>query len=286
MLSHTGMYPTECMEKTKPNAQQSKTGRFAEDAKANLLVQLISSFAHDLNNPLTVIVGFSDLLLQDRTLSDQARERLRWIDQQALRAQKIVHTLLAFTQPRKSARTFVQVNEWIEAVLNLREQELSAAKIHVEKKLETSLPPIVADSSGLLQALLLLVFHAEQAIQISGRRGTLSIRTLQGRDAGLAARPTVVVEISHNGIGVSSENLKKIFDPAIAVQEGEGTRSIGLPIAYAIVHGQQGELSVTSRGEAGMQFTLRFPAAEIHSRAAAERQPPLGRRGPKPSDEK
>jgi len=229
--------------------------------KMAALGQLVSGIAHELNNPLTSILGYAQLLLSRRPGLDRTADAKR-ICQEAERAGKIVKNLLLFSREAKPERRVVDLNEIVERTLALRSYELKTEKIQTDVDLESGLPPILAGAGQLLQVVLNLVVNAEQAIEQGRGRGKIRIRTRRSSPERLA------LEISDDGPGIPPEIISRIFDPFFTTKPvGVGT-GLGLSIAYGIVQEHGGDISVESHAGHGATFTIELPimaVAELES---------------------
>ena len=221
--------------------------------KMSALGMLVSGVAHELNNPLTAVLGYTQLLLE-RDEGHGARRMLERVHGEAERAARIVQNLLAFSRTQKSEKRPTSLNDVVERVLDLREYEFKVSNLEVRKALAPSLPPVMADGHQLQQVVLNLVTNAEQAIEETGRPGRLVVETT---DRG----GSVQVRVSDNGPGIPQENLKRIFLPFFTTKEvGRGT-GLGLSICYGIVQEHGGRIDVESRSGAGSTFVVELPTA-------------------------
>ena len=206
--------------------------KLLQKEKMAALGQLVSGIAHELNNPLTSIQGYAQLLLGRRSGPDRAADAAR-ISQEAERAARIVKNLLLFSREAKSERRAVRLNEIIERTLALRAYELKLENIETELTLDPDLPPVLGDAAQLQQVMLNLIVNAEQAIVLSregeARGGHIWIRTERLAGDRLAAH------ISDDGPGIAPEIAPRIFDPFFTTKPpGVGT-GLGLSIVYGIV---------------------------------------------------
>jgi PAS domain S-box-containing protein len=229
--------------------------QLVEAAKLSALGQLVSGVAHELNNPLSVIIGYGQLLLQ-RELPSTVERPVELMVMQGERMAKIVQNLLLFARQRPHEQATVDLHAVIEQAIALRQSHLTVSDIDVVREFMAGLPPVTGDVQQLQQVFLNLLLNAEQAIVSARRPGgriTFRTRVLQG-----GAR--VVVRVIDNGPGIPPAVLPRIFEPFFTTREvGSGT-GLGLSVSYGIVEQHGGRLAVDS--EPGRTaFTLEFPAA-------------------------
>jgi signal transduction histidine kinase/CheY-like chemotaxis protein len=231
--------------------------KLLQTEKMAALGQLVSGIAHELNNPLTSIQGYAQLLLGRRSGPERASDVLR-ISQEAERAGRIVKNLLLFSREAKSERRAVRLNEVIERTLALRAYELKLENIDVDLALDPALPETLGDAAQLQQAALNLILNAEQAIVMSredeSRGGRILIRTERLPGDRLAFR------IADDGPGIPPEIAPRIFDPFFTTKPpGVGT-GLGLSIVCGIVKEHGGEISVDSLPGHGATISIELPA--------------------------
>jgi signal transduction histidine kinase/CheY-like chemotaxis protein len=231
--------------------------KLLQTEKMAALGQLVSGIAHELNNPLTSIQGYAQLLVSRRSASDRIADARR-ISQEAARAGRIVKNLLLFSREAKPERRAVNLNEVIERTVALRAYELKIENISVDLLFDPALPQALADAAQLQQAVLNLIVNAEQAIQQGrgqgGVHGRIRIRTrrLSGDRIGM--------EISDDGPGIPPEVVSRIFDPFFTTKPvGVGT-GLGLSIVYGIVQEHGGEVGVESQPGHGAKLSVELPA--------------------------
>ncbi|MGH7393273.1 MAG: GAF domain-containing protein, partial [Candidatus Rokuibacteriota bacterium] len=209
--------------------------------KMSALGQLVSGVAHELNNPLSVIIGYGQLLLT-RNIPEPLQRPVELMVQQGDRMAKIVRNLLYFARQRPPERAPVDINQVIEQTLALRLNQLTVSGITVERDFSATLPPVMADAQQLQQVFLNLLLNAEQAIAMLEEGGCIVFRTRVG-----GGGRTVLAEVDDNGPGIPSDVLPRVFEPFFTTKEvGSGT-GLGLSVSYGIVEEHGGRLSVDSR---------------------------------------
>jgi PAS domain S-box-containing protein len=228
-------------------------GKLVHAEKMAAVGQLVSGVAHEVNNPLTAILGFADLLLENPELPDTARKDLRVILQEAQRTKHIVQNLLSFARQMPPQRNSVQVNSILRRTIQLRAYDFASHGVDVIEHLDEGLPEIIGDAHQLQQVFLNILNNAYDAVHQSGRPARIEIMTTKADNA-------VEISFCDNGHGISHPD--RIFDPFFTTKEvGKGT-GLGLSICYGIVKEHGGEILChnNSNGE-GATFIVRFPAA-------------------------
>ena len=214
---------------------------------------MIGGVAHELNNPLTSILGVSELL-QDSQTTDAARKQIAILQQQARRAAEIVHNLTYFSRPPAPGKTRVNLGEIVERTLNLHAYSLRKNSITVDFLHEPTLPYVEADPHQLMQVFLNLILNAEQAIREARDRGTLRIR--MGNSGG-----SVWASFHDDGPGIPADILASIFDPFYTTKRpGRGT-GLGLSICKAVMKEHNGSIEAANATGGGAVFTVTVPAA-------------------------
>jgi len=215
--------------------------------------QMIAGVAHELNNPLTAVLGVTELL-RDSTADDSARRQLEIAHRQARRAAQIVQSLLTFSRPPQPRKICLNLSELIERSLQLHEHSLRSNRITVDFSAPADLPLVLGDTSQLTQVFLNLIANAEQAIREIRDHGTLRIRVSRAADC-------VVATFQDDGAGISREILPKIFDPFFTTKRpGRGT-GLGLSICLAILREHNGEIEAQPLSQGGSLFTIWLPIA-------------------------
>jgi PAS domain S-box-containing protein len=213
--------------------------------------QMIGGFAHELNNPLTSIMGVSEML-QESDISEPARKQLVMMHGQARRAAEIVQNLMYFSRPPAPGKTPVNLNELVQRTLHLHAYSLRKNNISVDFNPEGSLPAVMGDSNQLMQVFLNLILNAEQAIREARDKGSLRIRLGRSDD-------TIWVTFLDDGPGISPENLPNIFDPFFTTKRpGRGT-GLGLSICKSVMKEHGGNVEAASGPGGGAVFTVTLP---------------------------
>jgi PAS domain S-box-containing protein len=215
--------------------------------------QLVSGVAHEVNNPLTAILGFADLLMENPEMPESARKDLRVILQEAQRTKQIVQNLLSFARQMPPQRKPVQLNMILRRTVQLRAYDFHSRGVEVTEQLDPELSPVIGDSHQLQQVFLNIINNAYDAVRDMGRPARIEIQTAQR--AGF-----IEVVFRDNGQGISSS--ERIFDPFFTTKEiGKGT-GLGLSICYGIVHEHGGEILCHNNSDGdGATFIVRLPAA-------------------------
>ncbi|SPF41296.1 putative Histidine kinase [Candidatus Sulfotelmatobacter kueseliae] len=214
---------------------------------------MIGGVAHELNNPLTSILGVSELM-QDKETSESGRKQLALLQQQARRAADIVQNLTYFARPPAPGKSRLNLIEVIDRTLNLHAYSLRKNNITVDFLREEGLPYALGDPHQLMQVFLNLIMNAEQAIREARDKGTLRIRT--GKSDG-----SVWVSFHDDGPGIPKENLPSIFDPFYTTKRpGRGT-GLGLSICKSVIKEHNGSIDATNAADGGAVFTVTLPVA-------------------------
>lgn len=252
--------------------------KMLQTEKMAALGQLVSGIAHELNNPLTAIMGYAQLLLGKGLMPAQLSEAEK-VYQEAERARRIVKNLLYFARETPPERTRIDLNEIIERTLALRSYELRVEDIAVECDLAPRLPSTIADPYQLQQVILNLLVNAEQALLESRGHGHVWIRTrhmIEG--VGTAMRDHILLEVADDGPGIPPEIASRIFDPFFTSKPtGVGT-GLGLSIVYGIVHQHGGEVAFENQPGGGARFKVDLPVIETTAGSRTDDMPPANQR--------
>ena len=214
------------------------------------LGQLAAGAAHEINNPLAAILGFSDLLADDESLPPKARATASKIREQARRTKTLVGNLLSFARQVPTERTLMDINTVVSNAVQLRELDLRSSTTRIELQLESVLPGVRGDGNQLMQVFFNLISNAIDAME-GHKGGVLTIKTL--RDRG-----NVVILFSDTGPGIKEPH--RVFDPFYTTKPvGKGT-GLGLSICFGIVQEHNGKIICYNRQGGGAVFRVEFPA--------------------------
>ena len=244
-------------EESFDNLQRLQT-QLVQSEKLASLGQLVGGAAHELNNPLTAMLGYSDLL-SSTSLNEEQRSLAVKIDQQVRRTKALVASLLSFAKQVPGEKTPLDMSALVQTALKLCQPQLRARKIEIQTNLASDLPPILGDSTQLLQVCLHIANNALHALEEVGG-GVLSVATVKTDEA-------VVVEFSDNGPG--AREPQRVFDPFYTTRPvGEGM-GLGLSACYGIVEEHKGHIVCENRPEGGAVFRIELPmmARELNHNA-------------------
>ena len=213
--------------------------------------EMASGIAHEINNPLTAVIGFAQLLM-DADLPDDLKEDLVTIHKEAQRAAGVARNLLTFARKHAPAKQPTNVNGIIEGVLTLRAYEQNVSNIRINTKLAPDLPEVTADYSQLQQVFINITLNAETAMIEAGNGGMLTITTQK-------VNHSVRASFADDGPGIAKENLDRIFDPFFTTKEvGKGT-GLGLSVCHGIIAEHGGKIYARSKPGSGATFVVELP---------------------------
>ena len=213
--------------------------------------ELAAGVAHEINNPLTGIMGFSERLLRKSTDGESKRDLERIYDEVS-RAAKVVENLRTFARRREPKKELVNINDILQKALEMRIYELKTGNIEVVTDLNSGLPQLLADFYQILQVFLNIIINAEQTMCDTNRGGKLVITTKKQEG-------NIRITFTDNGPGISKENLDKLFDPFFTTRGEKGGTGLGLSICHRIVTEHGGRIYAKSKLEKGTTFFIELP---------------------------
>ena len=234
-----------------------------QSAKLSALGELIAGVTHEINNPLTVIMGYSQLL--HRRISDEKiRQDLKKITDESERAAKIVQNLLSFARQEVPEKRQACINDIVSKVIDILSYDLKVSDVEIESDLLTDLPPVMVDANQLQQVFLNIVNNARHAMLEKEEPRRLNIRTYR-------EGPMLRVEFSDTGPGIDQEKMQRIFDPFFTTKpQGKGT-GLGLSISYGIVKTHNGNIFARNNDAGGATFVIEFPIVAAEAALAEEK---------------
>jgi two-component system NtrC family sensor kinase len=235
--------------------------KLAHSEKMASIGRLVSGVAHEVNNPLAAILGFTDLLLENPAIPENAREDLQIILHETQRTKDIVQDLLSFARQRPVQRELVHVNNVLRQTIKLRSYDFASHGVEVTEDFDENLAPALGDAQQLQQVFLNILNNAYDAVQDAGQRGHIVIHT--GRND-----QNIEIAITDNGTGVS--DTERIFDPFYTTKQAAKGTGLGLSICYGIVRAHGGEILCRNNEDGpGSTFIVRVPIATEATTAAA-----------------
>jgi signal transduction histidine kinase len=234
-------------------AQQEAESRLVQGAKLVAVGEMAAGIAHELNNPLTTVAGFAELILDETPKESPHRADIEMVLHEALRARGVVRRLLDFARQGERARANCDLNEIIEDVLALTTHFIHTSGVQLDASFAKDLPWVSVDSNQMKQVFLNLVHNAVQAMPTGGN---LSIRTELRSKGG---RDWASVAIRDSGIGISQKDVERIFEPFYTTRGTRGGTGLGLSVTYGIVTDHGGTIEVESRPGEGSTFTVWLP---------------------------
>ncbi|MGM0688757.1 MAG: ATP-binding protein [Bacillota bacterium] len=234
--------------------------RLIDSIKLVSMGEMSAGVAHELNSPLTAIVGNSQLLLRETTPEDPQYQLIKDIHTSGMRCQRIIKNLLTFSRQDEFTFEEVNLNEIIECALSLAAYQIEKSKINLSVKLSDNIPAVSGSANGLEQIIVNLLLNAKDAVEDRMRqektikKGSISIKTRIHPDGEL-----VIVDISDNGCGIEQEHVSQIFNPFYTTkQSGKGT-GLGLSVSLGIAQAHGGFIDLDTKVGKGSTFSLILP---------------------------
>jgi PAS domain S-box-containing protein len=231
--------------------------------------EMAAGIAHEINNPLTGVIGFSDMLLE-RDLPPDMKEQVEIIADGSRRVADIVKRLLTFARQHKPVKAMVDINALIDNTLNMRNYVLKTNNISVNTNYDLNLPLITVDPGQIQQVFLNLIINAEYSMKKTGKPGNLTVTTKKVGDK-------VQISFADNGTGISHENKKRLFQPFFTTKPvGEGT-GLGLSLSRSIITEHKGTINVESESGKGATFIIELPVIKDEVQSEAIETEPISK---------
>lgn len=244
---------TETELKERMEAQRAAENRLLQAAKLAAVGEMAAGVAHELNNPLTTVTGFSELVLEDLAEDSPHRHELLMVLQEARRASSVVRRLLDFSRQGDRLRASADLNEVVNDVIALTRHLIQTNNVALILDLDESLPWVAIDSNQIKQVLLNLIHNGLQAMP---KGGEMQVRTFLGKREN---RDWIVMSVQDTGTGISLEDQSKIFEPFFTTKGNRGGTGLGLSVTYGIVADHGGSIEVLSQSGRGSVFEVWLP---------------------------
>jgi signal transduction histidine kinase/HAMP domain-containing protein len=247
----------EANERVKKEKEEQKalTHRLAQAEKLSSIGEIVSGVAHELNNPLSVIIGFSDILL-DRDLPGSSKKQMEMISEAAHRSKKIIENLLTFARSHKPEKRYADLNRVIRCAVELKKHQLKADNIDVALDLDPRLPGTMLDEHQFQQVFVNLINNSHDAILEKKGGGRITISTSLEGDV-------IRARVADTGKGIPDDILEKMYDPFFTTKDvGKGT-GLGLSISYGIIKEHGGDIYAESRLNEGAAFVIEMPVVRM-----------------------
>ena len=239
--------------RNRMEAQRSAENRLLQAAKLAAVGEMAAAIAHELNNPLTSVTGFSELAMESLPEATDTYKDLELVLKEARRARDVVRRLLDFARQSESARANASLNEVIEDVIALSRHLIRTSGVELKLNLEPDLPWVSMDSNQMKQVLLNLVHNALQAMPSGGELEIKSESVSRNDRAG------VMVSVRDTGVGIAPAELNRIFEPFFTTKGNKGGTGLGLSVTYGIVTDHGGQIDVESQPGVGSKFMVWLP---------------------------
>ncbi len=244
------------VEKEKDELQQ----RAQLASRLSVVGEMASGIVHEINNPLTSVVGFAEILAHSK-LPEDAREYATIINNEGKRVASIAGRLLNFARHQKPETVYIDINKLIEATLDLQTYEMTTGNIKVTANLDPHLPQTMADPGQLQQVFLNIMLNARTAMRAAHGGGRFLVKT-QAKD------DTIRISLKDDGPGIPQKNLKRIFDPFFTTRKtGQGT-GLGLSICQGIINSHNGKIYAESTLGKGATFIIELPVVARQRKTA------------------
>lgn len=214
--------------------------------------EMASGIAHEINNPLSGVIGYTQLLMTRKDIPEDIRKDLEIINEGGQRVVSVMKRMLSFARHNKPERSFVSINDIVAATLELRGYSLETNNIKVTTRFAPDLPVTIADGGQLQQVFLNLIINAEKEMELTHGKGNLSIKTEQIDGA-------ICISFKDNGPGVAEENMERIFEPFFTTREAGNGTGLGLSVCHGIIAEHNGKIYAQRNSSRGATFIVELP---------------------------
>ncbi|MBI3151767.1 MAG: GAF domain-containing protein [Chloroflexi bacterium] len=244
---------TEIELNARMEAQQSAENRLLQAAKLAAVGEMAAGIAHELNNPLTTVTGFSEIVLDELSEDSPHRTELEMVLLEARRASGVVRRLLDFSRQGERTRTRADINEVVNDVIALTRHLIQTNNVNLTLRLDEDLPWVSIDVNQMKQVLLNLIHNALQAMKGGGE---LLVSTYPARRE---TRDWIVMRVKDSGSGISPADQSRIFEPFFTTKGDRGGTGLGLSVTYGIITDHGGTIEISSEPDLGSTFEVWLP---------------------------
>jgi len=244
---------TEIELNARMEAQRSAENRLVQAAKLAAVGEMAAGIAHELNNPLTTVTGFSELVLDETPADSSHRKELEMVLHEARRASAVVRRLLDFSRQGERLRTSADLNEIVHDVVALTRHLIQNSNVSLHLTIGEGLPWVLIDTDQMKQVLLNLIHNALQAMRNGGEL------TISTRQVSREERSWIVMSVIDSGSGIPLEDQSRIFEPFFTTRGSRGGTGLGLSVTYGIVADHGGTIEVISDPGKGSTFAVWLP---------------------------
>ena len=225
--------------------------QMAQAEKLASIGQFSAGVAHEINNPLGIILGYTQLLLKNRGTEEERHADLKTIEKNVRNCKAIVEDLLSFARRSESKKEVTRIHDIIDDVLGFMQHDSDLDHIQISTYYDPQIPPLELDAKKIKQVFINLLMNAKHAID---QKGNIEITTGLKRDT-----DQVLIKVADSGHGIDNNDLSRIFDPFFTTKPtGEGT-GLGLSVSYGIIRNHGGDIAVESEIGIGSTFTMTLP---------------------------
>jgi signal transduction histidine kinase len=250
-------------KRTEEALKQSQE-RLIQSERLASLGRIAAGVAHELNNPLTGVLGMTQLIMEEIKNDDPKREELEIIEDSALRCKHIIQSLLSFAQKSLPEFRKIDIREPIEQSLRLLKKQLTLKDIRFEMDISPAPAKIEADSGQLTQVFLNLLYNSIEAVK---QKGIIKIQAQEDK-----GNNRLILTFEDNGAGINPEYLPHIFEPFFTTKIKEKGTGLGLSITYGIIQAHNGSIECQSRKGQGTTFTIKLPIKQSEKKNALDRR--------------
>jgi len=225
--------------------------QMAQAEKLASIGQLSAGVAHEINNPLGIILGYTQLLIKNKSSEEEKYDDLKTIEKNVKNCKAIVEDLLSFARGSEAKKEVARIRAIIADVVHFMRQHSDLDNIQIITEYDPRVPPMELDDKKMKQVFLNLLMNAKHAID---QNGTIHVTTRLNQ-----AGDQLAIMVTDTGHGIRKKNLSRIFDPFFTTKPtGEGT-GLGLSVSYGIIKNHGGDIAVESEEGQGSTFTIRLP---------------------------